>query len=211
MVTPEELEFAIARSYEERGIEFKGSRPRSDKLFFARVARAAMGMSNRRDGGRVVVGVDEAGGVLVPTGLSPKDLSTWKYDDVAAGLAEYADPNLTFDLNPVSLDGKQYVVLRIYEFEEAPTLCSKDFQQTLAGRNEVILRRGACYVRSRSKPETSEVPSQDEMRELLELAIDKGVRRFLTRAHNVGLSPQLPGAPSPSDAELFEKQLGELA
>ena len=210
-MTPEELQIAIARGYEERGIEFKGSRPRTDRLFFARVARAVLGMSNRRDGGRIVVGVDEVDGQLVPTGLSAQDLSTWKYDDVAAGLSEYADPNVTLDLDRVSLDGKDYVILRVQEFDESPTLCSKDFQQRLAGRNEVILRRGACYVRSRSKAETSEIPSQDEMRELLDLAIDKGVRRFLTRAHDVGLSTQPTGAPSPSDAERFEQQLGGLA
>jgi hypothetical protein len=43
------------------------------------------------------------------------------------------------------------------------------------------------YVRGRGKPETIEVPTQTEMRELLELAVDKGVQAFLARAGRVGL------------------------
>ena len=79
------------------------------------------------------------------------------------------------------------------------------------GRTAQILRRGACYVRSRHKPETSEIPSEEEMRELLELAIDKGVRKFVTRAQKAGLFPTDPSTPArPSDETLFEKQIEEM-
>jgi hypothetical protein len=66
-------------------------------------------------------------------------------------------------------------------------------------------------VRARHKPETSEIPSEEEMRELLELAIDKGVRKFVTRAQKAGLFPGIPGKPAPpSDEALFEKQIEEM-
>jgi hypothetical protein len=40
------------------------------------------------------------------------------------------------------------------------------------------LRGGAVYTRTRRMYECAEVPGQAEMRELLELAIEKGLRKF---------------------------------
>jgi hypothetical protein len=49
------------------------------------------------------------------------------------------------------------------------------------------------------------------MRELLELAIDKGVRKFVIRAQKAGLFPPVPGSPAPpSDEALFEQQIEDL-
>jgi hypothetical protein len=74
-----------------------------------------------------------------------------------------------------------------------------------------ILRQGACYVRSRHKLGTSEIPSEEEMRELLELAIDKGVMRFLARAEKAGLYRSIQSPPaSPSEEELFRKQIEDM-
>ena len=144
--------------------------------------------------------------MLTPAGLSDDDLATWRYDDVAAALASYADPALTFDLYTREYQGKRFVVIEVQEFDELPTLCKLTYQEPPPGR-QVILREGACYVRSRRKPETSEIPTQTEMRELLDLAIEKGVRRFLDRARRVGLL--LPGEAAPSNELLFEQQIDE--
>ena len=194
----------LALSYEPRGLEFKGARPRTDRLFFARVVRACLGMANLRDGGRVIIGVDERGGALDPVGLSDADLATWRYDDIAAGLATYADPMINFDVYVHEHQGQRFVVLEVHEFDELPILCKTTYMDR-PPRQEVILREGACYVRRRGKPETSEVPTQSEMRELLDLAIEKGVRRFIARALAVGL--EFPGGAAPSDQERFDQQL----
>ena len=82
---------------ERRGVEFKSAGPFSDIHLCARVTRAVLGMANRRDGGFVVLGVRDQDGVLTPTGLSPEELDTWRYDDVAARVSSYADPPVIFD------------------------------------------------------------------------------------------------------------------
>lgn len=51
----------IALGREQRGVEFKGPGPRSSKHLCGKVLRAMMAMANRRDGGFVVIGVDENG------------------------------------------------------------------------------------------------------------------------------------------------------
>lgn len=49
------------------------------------------------------------------------------------------------------------------------------------------------------------------MRELLELAIDKGVRKFVTRAQKAGLFLTIPSIPAPvSDEASLEKQIEEM-
>jgi hypothetical protein len=48
------------------------------------------------------------------------------------------------------------------------------------------------------------------MRELLDLAIEKGVIKFLARAERVGLFRSVQSAPSESDESKFQKQLEEM-
>ncbi|GAI24923.1 unnamed protein product, partial [marine sediment metagenome] len=117
-------------------------------------------------------------------------------------------PSISFDLEVQEYDGKNYVVLEIHVFEQLPILCKKDYPE--------VLRRGACYVRSRRKPETTEIPTQEDMRDLLDLAIEKGLRKYVTLAYRagVGLVP-IPTvtAPLPAttiDQELYDKELGDL-
>jgi len=203
-MTDREFEDLLEPGYERRGVEFKPPGPRTDKYLLAKVARAVLGMANRRDGGLVIIGVEENKKVLNPIGLTHADLATWNYDDVSASIGVYADPTVKLDLEIKEHNNHFFVVLHAQEFEEIPILCKQDYSKD----KEVVLRKGACYVRSRHKPETSEIPSQEDMRDLLDLAIDKGVRKFLARAHRLGLTSITPAAPD--DSDLFEAQLGEI-
>lgn len=207
-MTDREFAELLTGGHETRGVEFKGPGLRSDSHLFAKVVRAILGMANTRDGGRVIIGVDDTHEQLVPAGLTPDQFNSWNYDDIVSGLAPYTDPTVTIYREVQQYNSANYLVIRVAEFEEIPILCNKQFDN-LAGKGEPVLRKGACYVRSRRKPETSEIPSQEDMRELLNLAIDKGVRRFVTRSYNVGLP--LKVSPPPTDTELFERQLGDLA
>ena len=114
----------------------------------------------------------------------------------------YADPNVNFDLEVREYNGNRYVVLQVDEFLDVPVLCKKAYGD--------VLRGGACCVRTRRKPETSEIPTQAHMRDLLDLAIEKGVRRFLAQAQRVGLAVLPTVTPQATDQERFDEQLGEL-
>ncbi len=195
--SPQELAEYIALGYELHGVEFKAGLPCTDKDFFARVARAVLGMANRRDGGRVIIGVEERGKKLVAAGVAAQHLKTWNQDDASAALGEFADPYITINLQVVQLDGLDFVVLNVSEFEEVPVLARRDYKN--------VIRRGALYVRTRRKPETSEVPSQTEMRDVLEIATIKAVRRFLGAASAIGLLQA-----GKDDADRFRDQLDRL-
>jgi len=206
-VTEQDFESLLARGYETNGVEFKGRGNRTDS-FMAVVTRAVLGMANRRDGGLVIIGVESDS--LDPVGFDDDEVNTWlSYDELTTRVNEYASPSVRFDLETQAFRGRKFVIIRVHEFEDIPILCAKDYHAP--GKGPPVLRRGACYVRASHKPETSEIPSEEEMRELLELAIDKGVRKFVTRAQKAGLFPPVPGTAAPPSAEaLFEKQIEEM-
>ncbi len=189
-------------------MEFKGAWLRTDRLFFARIVRAILGMANRRDGGLVILGVEEAT-KPEPVGLSDEQAESWlKYDDLSASVNEYASPCVRFGLDLEVFRGMRFVFIRVRQFDDIPVLCAKDYNEP---GKPPLLRRGACYVRARHKPETSEIPSEEEMRELLELAIDKGVEKFVARCgRRAGMFPPIANTAPRSDDAMFQQKLEDL-
>lgn len=204
----DEFEQYLSVGNETRGVEFKRGGPRSDSHLFAKVVRAMIGMANRRDGGYVFIGVDEVANKPVPSGVSTPDLTGWNHDDVSAGVAPYVIPNINFELQTMSYDKKDFIIIYVHEFEDIPVVCRKEYQDSGSSstgkKNTLILKVGACYIRSRTKPETVDIQTEADMRDILDLAIDKGVRRFLRRASDAGFS-----RPEPSNAG-FNKELGDF-
>lgn len=191
----------VSLGHEMRGVECKPPGPRNDRLLQTKVIKAMLGMANRRDGGHIVIGIEDKGTSLVPVGLSLAHLTTWrKYDDLASTVAEYADPSISFELESHDCEGENYVLVTVKEFEDVPVICKKDCQPDL--------RKGGCYVRSRRKPETAEIPTQEDMRDLLDLAAEKRLRKFIAQAKSVGLHITAGG--EVSDKDLFDQELGDF-
>lgn len=202
MLSPEEIKEALSSGYELRGVELKGPGPRTDNHLFAKVTRAALSMGNLRDGGHVIVGMDDDDPAAMLPGLEAEDLASWlAYDDVARKMAEYADPPLRFDIAGVDLTSSARVaVLQVFEFVDIPHLCGKGYTD--------VLRKGALYVRPRKMPETSEVASSVEMREVIDLATQKALRAYIETAERAGLA-LVPGRREegvPSDEERYEEE-----
>ena len=207
-MTEQDFERLLELGHETNGVEFK-AQGKLRNPYLAGVIRAMLGMANRRDGGLVILGVEPD--PLDPIGYDDDQIQEWlNYDELAARVNEFASPCVVFEPKPLAYSGRKFVIIRVDEFAEIPVLCCKDYHRTEKSKEPPILRRGACYVRSRHKPETSEIPSEEEMRELLELAIDKGVRRFVTRAQRAGLFQFPSTAPLPSDKDFFAKQIEEM-
>jgi hypothetical protein len=204
VLTQEEIEAALAYGYEMRGLELKGPGARSDSHLFAKVTRAALSMGNLRDGGHVIIGIDDGDPSQMLPGPGTNDLTSWlAYDDVARKMAEYADPPLRFDIAAVELaSGVTAAVIQVFEFADMPHLCAKD--------HPGVLRKGALYVRPRKLPETSEVATSVEMREVIDLATEKALRRYIETAERAGLALTTGAAEpaGPSADERFEAERG---
>ena len=210
-----EFDALLERGYETSGVEFKGPGKPSDSELFAKVVRALLGMANRREGGMIILGVTETGKGgqssprFGPVGLSDEEFRLWmNYDDISQKINSYARPSVVFDLEPHEIpDGKKFVIVRVREFDDIPILCTKDYASQ---SGDVVLRGGACYVRSRRKPETAEIPTEEDMRALLESATDKGVLKFLNRARRAGLFSPAVLADGMESVDPYERQIEEV-
>ena len=116
--------------------------------------------------------------------------------------APYADPAISFGTEVVAHDHKEFVVIRIDEFRDAPIICRRTFN---APDGTVILREGACYVRPRRKPETTEIPTYADMRDLIDLAVQKGLRRYVELTEAAGLNVR-SSVSKQSDDQRFKNQ-----
>lgn len=159
-----------------------------------------MAMANIPDGGVMIFGVDEIShGYFEPRGMDTGDADSFTLDDIQDYVNGYADPFVELTVERVDYDGKLFVVIQIREFEDLPVVCKKNGQD---------LVRGAIYTRPRRKFESVPVPSQTEMREILETAIGKRIRKYREDWFRWGFlkTPTLEEL----DVQKFEDQLGGL-
>ncbi len=201
MLTTTDIEDILRLGHETRGFEVKGPGSPADPPFLVKVVRASLSMANLRDGGHVAIGIDDSDLAAMLPGLNSNDLDAWlDFDDISAKLAVYADPPIQFEVRPHNLSsGAAIVVIEVAEFHTIPILCAKGFDPGL--------RKGACYVRTRRIPETTEIASSVEMRELLDLAVEKGVRTFIRTAERAGVEMTTRSAERPTaSAQQFAAQ-----
>lgn len=195
MLSNEEIAAFLSAGHELRNVEFKGRGSTSDSDFVAKVARAAIAMANQRDGGYVIVGVDENDPERC--GLDETLVAEWmSYDTVVDKINRYADPPIRLLRERRQLpDGQDVVVLEVAEFDDIPILAARDAPKGL-------IQLGLLYTRSFRKPESTATHTQSELREVLDLATQKQLARFLRTARGSGMPlPHEPSADEQFDAE----------
>lgn len=196
MVSKQDIEESLRLGRESRSFEVKGPGSITDKLYVARVVRATMAMGNLRDGGQVCLGIDDDQIAAMLPGLSPTEVAEWSdYDNVSDQITKYSDPTVAFHLHQFTLtSGAQVVVLDVEEFDTDLHICKRDYSG--------VLQAGQTYVRPRGKPQSSQIPSLADMRDLHNLAIDKGVREYFRRSELAGAPFTLAPRPTPEQSDL---------
>lgn len=192
----------IAVGREERNLEYKQSTSWNEKVFQAKIAKSILAMSNIRDGGHIIIGMEkQEDDTYLPKGMEEDHMDSYVSDDVARFIAEYADPYTRFTLTKEEDDsGRKYVWIQIQEFEEIPVICRRSYSDILSG--------GKLYTRTRRVPESAEVPGHTEMREIIDMATEKRVRAFVQGATRAGVQLTIPTGMSVEQA--FEEQLGGI-
>jgi len=194
----EELLQLISHGREERNLEFKGRVHWNDINVKSKITKTILAMSNLRDGGIIIAGVEQDNENFIPVGLEDEMLNTFKQDDISSYVNEFADPFVEITISHEECENLKYAIIQIKEFSEIPTICKRD------GENN--LRRGAIYIRPRRKIESVEVPSQAEMREILDIATEKILKKFKRNLLLTGLEEE----PEASSKQKFDAQLGVL-
>jgi predicted HTH transcriptional regulator len=174
----EELIQLIMHGREERNLEYKGDIGWNDTSIRAKLTRSILALSNIRDGGVIVVGVKQNDDTFQPRGLSNKNFESFVQDYISEYVNEYADPYVEIKINKIKYKSKRFVIIQVQEFPEVPTVCKKDGSDGL--------NRGIIFTRPRRKIESVKVPTQADMREILDLAIEKGIVNFRQKIRRSG-------------------------
>jgi hypothetical protein len=139
----------------ESGVDYKSARPAPpDARARAKLAKDVIGLSNRKDGGYLLIGVQDR--TLVPVGLTEDQIATWDAAAVNDWLTGFAAPAPVVQVFRGSLgDGKVLIALRIPPFDEQPLVCTKTVSDI---QNKPITREGpstsARSARRRGKYQT---------------------------------------------------------
>lgn len=163
--------------------------------------RDMMAMANTRDGGTILLGVED--GTYNLAGVSKTILESLDQTDIGQMLHKYSEPKVNYEAQKATADGKDIVVIRVSEFEEVPVICT----ETLYGKDPTkpILRRGALYIRT-TAAQTEEICTGEEMRELLSRAMLKRGDELLRSIEQV-----IKGKPIVPTEDTINRYQAELA
>lgn len=168
MVSQQEVEDSLRLGRETRSFEVKGPGSLKDNHYVARVVRAVMAMGNLRDGGQVCLGIEDNQMEELAPRLTPEQVTQWtNNDNVADQVTKYSDPPVAFHPYHFTLStGADVVVLDVEEFDIDVHICKRPYPD--------VLQTGQTYVRPRGKPQSSNVPSLADMRDLHNLGRRQG-------------------------------------
>lgn len=183
---------------ESRNIEFKRSYSWSNAEHRHKIVKTALAFTNVRDGGFLILGVEDGSGK--PIGMLDDDYERLNSDHIMAEINNFADPFVEIQLEKVEREGMKFAIIKFFEFTEIPVVCKR--------QGEANLRQGHIYTRGTRMPESIAVPGQTEMREIIELAVDKAIRIFETR--RLRQNPQLQVTQQINDSRKFEEELGGI-
>lgn len=201
-----DLQYYILHGKEERYLEYKRSMIwTGDDTTKVKVTQAMMAMANLRNGGVILIGMQEVSkGVWTPEAMTPEQVSSFTQDDIAQWVNDYAIPAVQFSVGPLVFNNNQFVIIQVQEFDTTPVICRK--QKTIGGVE--VLKAGAIYYRSNRKNESAPISSDEDLRELIGLAVDKGISQHINRLRRLGLLPA--ETTNQRDIDLYEKERAGL-
>lgn len=112
-MTDGEFRALLEAGRELPSLEYKGPGSWADPHYKARVVRGILAMSNTRDGGRLVLGIESQDEQYVFTGLTDDQIATFREETMQDGAWEYAAPYVTFASEVREHDGKRFVVISV--------------------------------------------------------------------------------------------------
>ncbi|MDE1818697.1 MAG: ATP-binding protein [Thaumarchaeota archaeon] len=198
--TRELLDFITTNSHAEgRSYEFKRGLP-WDGDFRFRIVKGILALSNVPDGGYLIIGVEKnnSTNIYEPNGMSESVARTYDNDHVSQFTSNYADPSVMMTLKIFEESEKRFVVIEVSEFSEIPVICKNNGGEAL--------KAGEIYTRTNRMPESARCTAV-ELREILELATDKGIRRQRERLGRAGIVIPIASV-IPEDETLFNNERG---
>lgn len=192
---------------ESRNQELKSSMDWNDENTKFKVTKAILALSNVRDGGILIFGAEEKQDKSYDSkGMTISHFQSFDKDHIADHVGKYTSPYATFEVEKIDDSNKRFIVISVDEFAESPVICKKAYY--VAGKCQI--QEGDICTRTRNtKPQSSKVTSYLDMRDILDLATEKGVRLFVERSTRAGMFKV--GGSDEEDKEQFKRQLADFS
>jgi predicted HTH transcriptional regulator len=167
-----------------------------------KIMRTILAFSNKSGGGKIVLGIpqDNTSHEFIDTGMTDSDYSSFADSDrIYQDAGNYGEPTPVVETVRTEYKGKKYVVINVLEFYASPVIC----KQELINEGKRIIERGLIYIRT-PKPECKKVEHENEMRQVIDMAVNKEIVRFNER---ISLIKKVAYTENPDDDNTkFEKE-----
>lgn len=189
---------------ESRSVELKPSIPWNDMEKQEQVqdiVKSILGMSNIRDGGKIVLGVRQnSDRTFEVTGMTDEYLRTYDPEKIYQDVRSYGEPEPRFEIRNMKYSDKYFIVFLVQEFLYSPVICRKNGKNI--GKEPLV--KGALYIRTH-KPGTKKVDNETEMKEIIDLAVEKELGTFWQRERLVS-----EGKKGPTNAKRFLDEIRDI-
>lgn len=170
------------------------------------IIKSILAMSNNRDGGKIILGIeksDEKNKYLLK-GMNDDDLETYDQDLIFEHVRNFGEPEPKLQILNIEYNNKNFIVFAVQTFIFAPIIC-------INNKNLKKLESCAIYIRT-DKPETKKITKPYEMKELIDLAIEKELdlfsikmQRFFKTMSSIKLLKSIK-----SDEDKFKEELKDI-
>jgi len=160
----------LEQQSESRSLDFKGPMMFGpSKAEKAERLKCMMAFANTRDGGYLLIGVEQNGGRFVPRGVTRDQARSFDPTDIGNFAKNYCSVSLHLTSQVVDVDGVDLLLVRVAEFDDEPVVCTKDLDDA---SGKAIVRAGSIYVLT-PDARCVAIEASEAMRALLDLAIQK--------------------------------------
>jgi hypothetical protein len=199
MITDDEIRFIFSDlTTERRNVEFKQSMNWNDNQTKFTITKSVLAFSNTRDGGYLVIGVEQNNSRFNAIGMIERDFNSFNnFDDIQSFINGKAEPPVNFERREyITPDEKRFFIIKIHEFDRFPIVC------TQGGGNHTI-NKGVIYVRTMVMPQSAPIDNQTNLIEITNMIIDKHSREFYARIEGMRNLEE-------NNEESFEQELEDL-
>jgi hypothetical protein len=213
MISADRIRELIRLGNENRNLDYKGAfswdQINSDEK--CEITKDILAFSNTRDGGAILLGVNDKTGVL--EGLTEEQYASFDQTKFNSFVHRYTDPRHTSNVHRILIDEKRVVVIDVPEFADVPILCARDANSSV-NQSKLILRRAALYMRT-DKATSEVIEDADAMRELLNRGLLRRQDDLLRAIKQIVLPSQTtaisePGAEFKAELEHSDHYISEL-
>src|SRR5216684_1178685 len=152
-----------------------------------RLSKAIVAMANTRDGGTLIIGIDDdrTGGKPKLAGLSPEQLASFDPTKVAEYVSGRFEPDIRLSVEKPIVEAHALVAIVVREFADQPHICVKEARY----QEKVHFKPGELLIRTAAAQST--VAGPQELRDLLARAVTKKGDLLLEQVRHIvkGIPP----------------------